>query len=93
MAKSNDPVSAFLHRNTFHCRYLNANLRPEECVDRQKRETEETRFGRRFILNNDPQSRYCRSGECKQGKEQIVKLKLRRAKAKAKKAAARTAMR
>ncbi len=92
MAKTTaDLVAAFLHRRTFHCQYLDANLTPEECVNRQRRKVEEQRFGRKFLLNNDPQSKHCRSGECKQGKEQVVKLKVRRAKARERAAAERNA--
>lgn len=93
MAKSKDPVAAFLHRKTFHCKYLNANLTSQECCDRQKREVEEQRFGRKFLMNNDPQSRYCRSGECKQGAQQVVKLKMRRKREREKKAALRASAR
>jgi hypothetical protein len=93
MAKAKDPVGAFLHRKTFFCRYLAANLTPEECCDRQKRKVEEQRFGRKFLMNNDPQSRYCRSGDCKQGAVQVVKLRARRKKAREQKAAAKHAAR
>lgn len=84
MGQAIDPVQAFLRRKTFHCQYLNANLTAEECCVRQKREVTEKRYGRKITLNNDPQSRHCRSGECKQGLVQLGKVSARKAKARKK---------
>ncbi len=89
MGKPSDPVQAFLRRRTFYCAKLNANLTGEECVKRQKREVTEKRFGCKITLNNDPPSRWCRSGACKQGKEQLVKLRARKMKVRAARAAAK----
>jgi len=88
---SADPVLAFLHRRTFFCTKLNANLTPEQCYDRQRRKTETKAYGRKITLNNTPQDRYCRSGDCRQGKEQVVKIRFRKRRAREQAAAARAA--
>jgi hypothetical protein len=90
---SADPVQAFLQRRTFFCIKLCANLTPEECAARQKRETTIKAYGRKITLNNNPPDKYCRSGECKQGKEQVVKLRVKRRKLKEKRAAERLTLR
>lgn len=85
--RAKDPISVFLRRRTFFCTHLLANITPEVCCARQMRKVEQVRFGQKFTLNNDPQARFCRSGDCRQGKEQKVKLKLRRSRAQEKRAA------
>ncbi len=71
-------VAAFLKRRTFFCKFLRALLTSEQCEARQGREIKRVAYGRKITLNNTPLDRYCRSGECEQGKEQLVKLKRRR---------------
>lgn len=69
-----DPVQAFLRRNTFYCEALCARLKPEECCARQKRKAELKAIpGRKLIFANNPPDLFCRSGKCKQGKEQKKK--------------------
>lgn len=92
MGKSVDPVQAFLRRRTFHCVKLNANLTTDECVARQRREVTEKRYGRKITLNNDPQSKWCRSGECTQGQQQLVKLRVKKAKAREARTGTRAAL-
>jgi hypothetical protein len=63
-----EQVEEFLRAKTFKCPYLsNARLTPEQCDSRQSREIEVAYFGRKINLNNTPQDRFCRSGECKLG--------------------------
>lgn len=81
-----NPVESFLARKTFHCEKMNANLTPDECCARQKRKIEEMRYGRKITLNADPQSKFCRSGECQQGLVQLGKMRARK-KARAKRRA------
>lgn len=69
-----DPITAFLKRQTFHCRPLNATLSPEQCVERQRREVETKFFGRKLTVNNTPFDKWCRSGCCTTGLIYLRKL-------------------
>lgn len=72
---SADPVTLFLKKNTFRCKPLNANLAPDECVERQLREVEMKMFGRKILCNNSAQDKWCRSGCCETGLIYLRKLR------------------
>lgn len=72
---SADPVALFLKKNTFRCKPLNANLAPEECVERQLREVETKMFGRKILVNNSAFDKFCRSGCCEVGLVYLKKMR------------------